>query len=150
MSKTCALFVLAATLTACLSSVATLEPRAQNVKLVHETDRPLRCEVLGKINGVSESSDEKEARTGAENDFRNSAAALKANFAFVETERSSQLGTGSQRRVFLEGKALGCQTEEMEAEEEKAQAAQREEKEKAEAEAQAKEEEEKQAKKAKK
>lgn len=129
----------------CLSDVVALEPRASGVKLVHETDKPLHCDVLGKINGRSRSSDETEGRTGAENDFRNQAAALKANFALIESERSSPVGTGSQREHNLQGKALGCQTEEMEAEQEKADAAAREAKEKEAAEQEAKAAEEKKA-----
>jgi hypothetical protein len=136
--------------TGCLSDVVALEPKAGGVKIVHETDKPLHCDVLGKISGRSRSSDEKEGRTGAENDFRNQAAGLKANFALIETERSAPVGTGSQREHNLQGKALACRTEEMEAEQEKAEAAAREAKEKAAAEEEAKAEEEKKAKKAKK
>lgn len=131
----------------CLSDVVALEPKAGGVKVVHETDKPLHCDVLGKINGRSRSSDENEGRTGAENDFRNHAADLKANFALVESERSAPVGTGSQREHNLQGKALGCRTDEMEAEQEKAEAAAREAKEKEAAEQDAKAAEEKAAKK---
>ena len=145
MLKKRALFVVSIVLPGCLANVATLEPQAQPIKVVHETDKPLHCDVLGKISGTSRSTDEKEARTGAENDFRNHAAELKANFAFVEAERSNVVGTSSQHDVFIGGKALRCQTEAMEEAEEKAQAAAREQKEKDEAERQAKEAEEKKA-----
>jgi len=150
MLKNRALFVVLVVLPGCLDNVAVLEPRAESVKVVHETDKPLRCDVLGKISGTSRSTNEKEARTGAENDFRNHAAAYKANFAFVEAERSGPVGTSSQHDVFIGGKALRCQTEEMEAADEKAASAAREQKEKDEAEQQAKEAEEKQAAKDKK
>jgi hypothetical protein len=110
----------------CFSNVTPLQPKASRVTIVRETERPLHCEVKGKITGTSRSSDEKEARTGAENDLRNQAAELKANFALVEADRSNRVGTGSNHDVFLGGKALLCQTEEMEAEQEKAEAKQRE------------------------
>jgi Domain of unknown function (DUF4156) len=127
----------------CFPNVVALEPKAEGVKIVHETDKPLRCEVQGKISGTSRSADEKEGRTGAENDFRNHAAALKANFAFVEHERNGPVGTSSQKDYYLGGKALICQTEAMEEAEDKAQAAEREQKEKAEAEREQKEADEK-------
>lgn len=137
-------------LPACLDNVAVLEPKAESIKVVRETDKPLRCDVLGKITGTSRSDDEKAARKGAENDFRNHAAELNANFAFIEAERSGPVGTSSQHDVFIGGKALRCLTEEMEEAEEKKAAAARDEKEKAAAESEAKEAEEKQAAKDKK
>jgi hypothetical protein len=123
MWKKAFLFSVSMALPACLvNSVAKLNPEAKKVQIVHESDRPLSCKVLGKINGTSHAGDEKKARKGAENDFRNHAADLKANFALVEVERSGALGgTSSQREVFLGGKALFCRTEEMEEAEEKAQ-----------------------------
>jgi len=145
-----ALCVVSVMLTGCFANVAALEPKAESVKVVHESDKPLRCEVLGKISGTSRSDDEKEARTGAENDFRNHAAELKANFAFIEAERSGPVGTSSQHDVFIGGKALRCQTEEMEEAEEKQAASEREQKDKADAEREQKEAEEKQAAKDKK
>lgn len=154
MSMHRALPLLPFLLSGCLSDVVALKPNAADVKVVRETDKPLRCEVLGKINGMSRSSDEKEGRTGAENDFRNHAAELKANFALIEADRSGPVGTSSQKDYFLGGKALHCQTEEMEEAQEKQEAAAREAKEKAEAEQKQKEEDEKlaqaKAKKAKK
>jgi len=122
----------------CFSDVVALSPTAQNVKIVHETDRPLHCDNKGKISGTSRSADEKEGRTGAENDFRNHAAELKGNFALVEAERNGPVGTSSQKDYFLGGKALFCQTEEMEDAQEKADAAAREQKEKEQAEAEQK------------
>jgi hypothetical protein len=144
------LFVVSAVLSGCFNNVAVLEPNAQSIKVVRETDKPLRCDVLGKISGTSRSDDQKEARTGAENDFRNHAAELKANFAFIEAERSGPVGTSSQHDVFIGGKALRCQTEEMEEAEEKKAAAEREQKDKEAAEQAQKEAEEKQAAKDKK
>lgn len=123
-----ALFVTSLVLSGCFANVVALEPKAESVKVVHDSDKPLHCDVLGKINGTSRSDDEKEARAGAENDFRNHAAELKANFALIEAERSGPVGTSSQHDVFIGGKALHCQTEEMEEAEEKA-AAEREQKE---------------------
>lgn len=141
MLKSRASFVVLVMLPGCFDNVVALEPRAESIKVVRETDKPLRCDVLGKISGTSRSSSEKEARTGAENDFRNKAATFKANFAFIEAERSGPVGTSSQHDVFIGGKALRCQTEEMEEADEKAAAAAREQKEKDEAEQKAKEDE---------
>jgi hypothetical protein len=138
-----ALLILCALTPACLGNVVPLQPKAQKVQIVRETDKPLHCEVLGKISGTSRSSDVKEARTGAENDFRNQAAELKANFALIEAERRGQVGTGSLNDAYIGGKALHCQTEEMEEAQEKADAAAREQKEKEEAERQQKEADEK-------
>lgn len=134
-----ALFILCALLPACLGNVVPLQPKAQKVQIVRETDKPVRCEVLGKISGMSRSSDVKEARTGAENDFRNQAADLKANFALIEAERGGQVGTGSLNDAYIGGKALLCQTEEMEEAQDKADAAAREQKEKEAAEREQKE-----------
>jgi hypothetical protein len=145
-----ALVVVSVVLPGCFANVAVLEPKAAGIKVVHESDKPLRCQVLGKISGTSRSDDEKEARQGAENDFRNHAAELKANFAFIEAERSGPVGTSSQHDVFIGGKALRCETEETEEAEEKQAKSEREQKEKADAEREQKEAEEKQAAKAKK
>ena len=135
-----ALFVVSALLSGCLSNVVALTPEAKNVTIVHETDKPLRCDVLGKISGTSRSTDAKAAQTGAENDFRNQAATFEANYALVETERNNRVGTSDQRDVFLGGKALRCTTDEMEEAQAKKEAQAKEQKEKEEAEAKAKEE----------
>jgi hypothetical protein len=141
MTKKFALCLLTALLPGCLSNVA-LKPEAKDVTIVNETTKPLRCEVLGKISGMSRSNDGKEAQTGAENDFRNQASEFEgANYAFVETERNNRVGTSDQRDVFLGGKAMRCMTEEMEEAQDKKEAEAREKQEKAEAEAKAKEEE---------
>jgi hypothetical protein len=95
--------------------------------------------VLGKISGMSRSSDPKEGSTGAQNDFRNHAADLKANFALVEAERSGQVGTGTQRDYYLGGQALACQTEEMEEAQDKQEQAERDAKEQQEEDAKQKE-----------
>lgn len=131
--------------TACFSNVVVLSPKAEGVKIVRESDKPLHCEVRGKISGTSRSADEKEARTGAENDIRNKAAELDANFALVEAERHGPVGTSSQQDYFLGGKALLCQTEEMEAAAEKAEAEARAKREQEEAAKQEKEAAEKEA-----
>ncbi len=145
MLKKSRLLVVSLLLPGCFSNVVALEPKAESVKIVHETDKPLRCDVKGKISGTSRSSDKKEAETGAANDFRNHAAELKANFAFVEAQRSGPVGTSNQQDVFIGGKALLCQTEAMEEAHDKADAAAREQKEKTEAEQKAKDDEEKKA-----
>jgi hypothetical protein len=142
-----ALFVVSALLPACLGSVVALSPEAASVTLVHESDRPLHCKFLGKINGTSRSSDEKEARLGAENDLRNHAADLKANFAFAEVERTSRVGTSTQQDAFAGGSALLCETEAMEDAKEKSDEKAREQKEKDEADEKQKEADEKKANK---
>jgi hypothetical protein len=134
----------------CFGSVATLQPNAKSVTVVHETDKPLHCEQLGKISGTSRSTDEKEARQGAENDFRNKAAELKGNFALIEAERGGQVGTGAEHDSYLGGRALFCQTEEMEDAQAKQEAAAREQREKDEAERAQKEADEKKEKAAEK
>jgi hypothetical protein len=130
---------------ACGHMVA-LSPEAKKVELIHESERPLHCKVLGKITGESRSSNEKEAREGAENDFRNKAAELKANFAMIDNERGGKMGTSSEINSFIGGKALECQTEAMEEAKEKAAAKAKEQKEQEEADKEQKEKEEKAAK----
>ncbi len=129
------------------ASVSKLSPEGKQVEVVRETTRPVNCEILEKINGTSRADDEKTAREGAENDFRNKAADLKANFALIEVERSQKVGTTSTREVFIGGKALFCRTLEMEAAEEKkreqAQAEKEEKERKAQEEKERKEQEEK-------
>jgi len=128
-------------------SVKDLDPEARNVKVVRESTKPLHCKSLGNISGKSSSEDEKAARAGAENDLRNNAARLNANFALIEAERSNRVGTSSVREVFLGGEALECKTPEMEEAEEAARQKAAEEKEAREA--QEKEEAERQAAEAK-
>lgn len=148
MNKTLPLTLLAAVLLpSCLfNSVVKLKPEAEKVQLVPETEKPSECKFLGKITGSSHAEEEKDAKQGAENDFRNKAAALKANFAVVENVRGGRVGTTSQRDVVINGKAYACKTLEMqEKEEEKRQQAiaeeeEREEKERIAKEAKAEEE----------
>lgn len=97
----------------CMNSVVALQPAGKRVVVVRETTKPSHCKVLGKIQGSSHASDDKEARKGAENDFRNRAAELEANYAVIESQRSGLRGTTSQRQVVIGGKALFCQTVEM-------------------------------------
>lgn len=145
MLKKSRLLFVSLVLPGCFPNVVALEPKAESVTLVHDSDKPLHCEVKGKISGTSRSSDKKEAETGAANDFRNHAAELKANFAFVEAERSGPVGTSNQQDVFIGGKALLCETEAMEDAHDKAEAAAHEQKEKADAEAEQKAADEKKA-----
>jgi hypothetical protein len=119
MPKTVSLLGLSVVCVACIfDSVVKLEPEANKVEIVHETDRPLDCDFKGKINGSSRSDDSKKARKGAENDFRNHAAELKANFALIEVEREGHVGTTSKKEAFIGGKALYCRTLEMQQAEE--------------------------------
>ena len=122
MLKLLAPVIFSAFLPACFGNSVALEPRAHGVTLVHESDRPLHCKALGRISGTSTSDEEKGARAGAENDFRNQAAELKGNFALVEAARGGPVGTSSERNYFIGGKALLCQTEAMEDAQEKAEA----------------------------
>jgi hypothetical protein len=142
-----ALFVICALLPGCLSSVVTLEPKAKSVTLVRESDRPLHCKFLGKINGTSRNSDEKVAREGAENDLRNQAADLNANFAVAEVERTSRVGTSTEQDAFVGGTAQLCQTEAMEDAQDKADAKAQEQKEKDDADLKEQEDADKKAKK---
>lgn len=120
MLKKASLLASAFALQACImESVPTLSPEAKNVTLVNETSRPIDCKVLGKINGSAHTDGEKQAHQGAEAEFRNQAAKMKANYALIEQERSGPYGTTTQTDVFISGKALFCRTQEMEAEEEK-------------------------------
>lgn len=112
--KRAPIVVITLLLSGCLDSTVALSPQAKSVTLVREGDRPLHCKALGKITGTSKSSDEKLAKAGAENDFRNHAADLKANFAVVESENGGPVGTSTKRNAFLGGQALLCQTEAME------------------------------------
>jgi hypothetical protein len=125
MSKALPLTLLAFALQGCLmNSVTKVNPEGSKVQLVNETEKPSECKFLGKINGSSHADDEKVAKTGAENEMRNKTAALKGNFAVVETTRGGRIGTTSQRDVVINGKAYFCKTlDESIAEEEKTQKA---------------------------
>jgi len=138
-----AVSVVSVVLSGCLSNTVALAPEAKGVTLVRESDRPLHCKVLGKITGESRNSEEKLAKEGAENDLRNHAAELKANYALVESENGGRVGTSNERDAFLGGKALLCRTEAMDDADDKAAAAQQEQKEKEVAEREQKEQAEK-------
>ncbi len=125
MSKALPLTLLAFALQGCLiNSVTKLDPAASKVELVPETEKPGECKLLGKINGSSHADDEKEAKKGAENEMRNKTAALKGNYAVVESVRGGRVGTTNQREVVINGKAYFCKTlDDQLAEEEKVQKA---------------------------
>jgi len=127
--KSVPLLVFTLLIPGCFGGTVALSPEAKSVTLVRASDRPLHCKPLGKITGSSKSTDAKLAKAGAENDFRNQAAELKANFAVVELENGGPVGTSSERNSFLGGEALLCQTEAMEDAEEKAAAKAQEKKE---------------------
>jgi len=123
MSKALPLTLLAFALQGCLmNSVTKLDPAASKVELVPETEKPGECKFLGKVSGNSHADDEKVAKKGAENEMRNKTAALKGNYAVVETVRGGRVGTTSQREVVVNGKAYFCKTLDAQlAEEEKVQ-----------------------------
>ena len=62
------------------------------VKVVRLDDKPFHCQVLGDIKGSSRAQDKDKARGGAENDLKNRTAALKGNYAVIETDRSNPVG----------------------------------------------------------
>jgi len=85
------------------------QPGAMEVKVVRPDDKPFHCQVLGDIQGSSRAEDKDKARGGAENDLKNRTAALKGNYALVETDRSNPVGTSSYTETVLIGKALKCE-----------------------------------------
>ncbi len=111
--------LLALSFTGCLiNSVADLESQGKAVTVVPETERPTECKLLGRIQGTSHADEEKLARQGAENDFRNKAGELKANYAVIEREGGGRKGTSSQVEAVVTGRAYFCQTLEMQEAEE--------------------------------
>lgn len=119
MPKNASLLGLIVLCQACIfDSVVKLDPAANKVEIVRDTTKPVDCDFKGKISGSSRSDDKKKARKGAENDFRNQAAELKANFALIEAEREGHVGTTTKREAFIGGKALYCRTLEMQQAEE--------------------------------
>jgi hypothetical protein len=115
MARTIALLALSCALGGCVTeSIVQARPEAAKVTVVNDTDKPFDCKVLADIHGTSESSDEAKAKTGAQNDFKNRAAAYRANYAWVEAENSGNVGTSTIRRVFIRGKALRCKEPEKE------------------------------------
>ena len=116
MIQRLALVLVSTFMTSCvLSNVVALEPEGKRIKLVRAADKPIDCEPVASISGLSKAEDVKDARKGAENDMRNKAGEYDANFAVVETERTRQAGTSPYQEVFLGGKAMKCVTFEMEA-----------------------------------
>jgi Domain of unknown function (DUF4156) len=101
----------AALLVACsyTEKIVKAQPDAMNVKVVRADDKPFHCEVLGEIQGSSRAEDKDKARGGAENDLKNRTAALKGNYALVETDRSNPVGSTSYTETVLIGKALKCE-----------------------------------------
>src|SRR4051812_19547899 len=110
MTKPLALCILAAALSGCVTeSLVEAQPGAAKVKLVKESEKPLRCKTLGDVHGISRSRVEQDARGGAENDIKNRASALKANYVLVDVDRVKAVGTSPYREIFLGGKALACE-----------------------------------------
>ena len=86
-----------------------IKPEAAAIKAVKEDNKPLRCDILGDVHGVSRSEDKDKAHQGAENDIKNQAAAFKgANYVLVEIDRNKHVGTTQFNEAFLGGKALKC------------------------------------------
>jgi hypothetical protein len=100
-----------AALSSCAYSekIVKAEPAATTVKVVRPDDKPFRCQVLGDIQGTSRAQDKDKARGGAENDLKNRTAALKGNYAVVETDRTNPVGASSYTETVLIGKALKCE-----------------------------------------
>ncbi len=116
MARTIVLLALSCALAGCVTeSIVAAKPGASKVTMVTEVDKPFRCKTLADIHGTSRSSDEAKAKAGAQNDFKNRAAAVRANYALVEAENSGNVGTSTIREVFIRGKALRCQEPEKEA-----------------------------------
>jgi hypothetical protein len=112
MQKTLAFsFVLAASFGCVSESVVEVKPAAAGIKVVKEDEKPFRCKVLGDVNGKSRSGDREKARKGAENDMRNHALALKANYVVIERENAGNVGTTKTSDAFISGKALKCEEE---------------------------------------
>jgi hypothetical protein len=90
--------------------VVKAQPAAMEVKVVKVDDKPFKCQVLGDIEGRSRAEDKDKAHAGAENDLKTRTAALKGNYALVETDRSNPSGSGSTyTETVLIGKALKCE-----------------------------------------
>src|SRR5450432_2866254 len=109
MRKTLVVLVSCALFSGCIAeSMVEVRPQASGVKLVREDDKPFRCKIVGDVHGTSRAADEAKAHRGAENDMKNQAASLKANYAMIEIDRAKNIGTTSYKEVFLGGKALVC------------------------------------------
>ena len=110
MARTIAVLGLSCALVGCVSEqLVEARPEAGKVTIVKDVDRPLRCKTLGDIHGRSRSEDEAKARVGAQNDLKNQAAAMKANYALVEIDRAGNVGKSTYKEVYMAGKALKCE-----------------------------------------
>jgi len=110
MARTIVLLALSCALAGCVTeSIVAAKPGASKVTIVTDVDKPFRCKTLADIHGTSRSNDEAKAKAGAQNDFKNNAAAFRANYALVEADNSGNVGTSTIKEVFIRGKALRCQ-----------------------------------------
>jgi len=110
MTRTLTLMIVAGVLSGCVTEdIVDPGPGAGKVTLVKESEMPLRCKTLGDVHGVSRAQSEAKARRGAENDIKNRAVALKANYVLVDIDRVKPVGTSPYREIFLGGKALACE-----------------------------------------
>jgi Domain of unknown function (DUF4156) len=115
MQKTlCALAVFCSFYGCVQESLVEVNPQGAAVKVVKEDERPFGCRVVGDVHGKSRSTDVDKARRGAENDLKNQAAKLKANYVVLEIDRSGHVGTSQYNDAFLGGKALRCEDREKE------------------------------------
>ncbi len=95
------------------SSNVSLDTTAAKIKVVRESDKPLRCKNLADVHGVGRGSTETKARENAQNDIRNAAAKYKgANYVLVDADRGGAVGTTDTREAFLNGKAMNCKEDE--------------------------------------
>lgn len=104
-----AVFVLCGLVGCVTENLVEARPEASKVTVVKDVDKPLHCRNLGDVNGRSRSQDTAKARAGAQNDFKNRAAALKANYALIEDENGGHVGTSAYTEVLIRGKALLCE-----------------------------------------
>jgi hypothetical protein len=110
MTRKLALLILAGALFGCVTEdIVEAKPGAAKIKVVRESDKPLKCTTLADVHGVSRSRSEEKARAGAENDIKNRASAFKANYVLVDVDRVKPIGTSPYREIFLGGKALACE-----------------------------------------
>ncbi len=91
------------------ANLVEVNSQGAGVKVVKEDERPFGCRVVGDVRGKSRSVDVDKARRGAENDLKNQAAKLKANYVVLEIDRSGHVGTSQYSDAFLGGKALRCE-----------------------------------------
>ena len=98
----------------CVSSQdITLDSAASKIKVVRESDKPLRCKTLADVHGSGRAATDSKARDNAQNDLRNAAVKYKgANYVVIEADRGGAVGTTSTRESFLNGKVLACKEDE--------------------------------------